>query len=174
MPVEYLKRQLGNARDWVKKNPVSAASGGLDLLGLAYEAANPRETDPAQKFLNTLLVGGGDIGFSLKSGGLDLPVQLIQLSTILNNAADNDPHSALGRLQRSAEFYEPSHYLRLASQAIGQKTLNPQGPDVEAAKSYIEDGMRAQAEAFEAMPDKAKPPYLGLPMPGGVFFGPRF
>ena len=109
---------------------------------------------------------------SLKTGGADLPVTLIQLSSLLNNAAENDPNSPLGRLQRGAEFYEPSHYLRLAAQAIGQKTLNPQGPDVEAAKYYLEDAIKAQAEAFEAMPDKAKPRMLGLPMPGGPFFGP--
>ena len=109
-----------------------ALPGALDSLGPVVELFNPREPDPNQRALNSLIVGGGDLAASILTGGLDVPNQLIQASRFLYNAAERDPDSALGRFQRGAEVFDPANYLRYASQAIGQGTFDPQGEDVEA------------------------------------------
>jgi hypothetical protein len=144
-----------------------ALPGLLDSLGPAVELfANPREPDPSQRALNSLIVGGGDLATSIVTGGLDIPAQLLQASRFIYNAAERDPDSAFGRLQRGAEVFDPANYLRIASQAIGQGTFDPQGEDVEYSKDAIKDGIKAL--------NMDAPKYVPMaPSVGGPMFMPR-
>ena len=144
-----------------------ALPGLLDSFGPVVELfANPREPDPKQRALNALIVGGGDLPTSVLTGGLDIPAQLIQASSLFYNADKRDPNSTLDRLQKGAEVFDPANYLRIASQAIGQGTFDPQGEDVEYSKDAIKDGIKAL--------NMDAPKYVPMaPSVGGPMFMPR-
>ena len=119
------------------------ASVAPDFLGPAFELINSREPKLSQRALNSLIVGAGDIGVSVVTLGADLPPSLLQLSRLIYDAAEERPESTLGKFQKGAEVFDPENYLRIASQAIGQGTVNPTGEDVDFAVRNIEEGIKA-------------------------------
>lgn len=136
-----------------------------DALGPGLELINSDEPDLMQKIRNAVYVGGGDIAISAKAGGYLLPTQLLQLSRLIYDAPEKEPGSTLARFQEGAEVFDPANYLRLASQAIGQNTLEPTGSDVDFAVENIEKGIKAL--------NLDEPKNMPLAPIGGPMFMPR-
>jgi|TARA_R100000081_G_scaffold83438_1_gene51494 hypothetical protein len=83
-----------------------------DAIGVVQELTNPYESDLGQKMMNAGIVGLGEVGASVLTGGLDAVPDALELATALGYEAD-DP--IINRLQKIAPLIQPEHYLRLLS-----------------------------------------------------------
>ena len=83
-----------------------------DAIGVVQELTNPHESDLGQKMMNAGIVGLGEVGASVLTGGLDFVPDALEIATALGYEAD-DP--VINRLQKIAPLIQPEHYLRLLS-----------------------------------------------------------
>jgi hypothetical protein len=49
----------------------------FDTANVGYEMVNPNEPSRAQRLLNALIVGGGNVAAGVATGGLDVAPQLL-------------------------------------------------------------------------------------------------
>ena len=83
-----------------------------DAFGVVQELTDPYESDLGQRMMNAGIVGLGEVGASVLTGGYDAVPDALELATAFGYEAD-DP--IINRLQKIAPLIQPEHYLRLLS-----------------------------------------------------------
>ena len=83
-----------------------------DAYGVALELINPNEPNMGQRMKNAGIVGLGEVGASVLTGGLDFVPDAFELATELGVETD-DP--VIDRLQKISPLLNPEHYLRKLS-----------------------------------------------------------
>jgi len=83
-----------------------------DAFGVGLELINPDEPNMGQRMKNAGIVGLGEVGASVLTGGLDFVPDVFEIATELGVETD-DP--VIDRLQKISPLLNPEHYLRKLS-----------------------------------------------------------
>ena len=156
MPVN---RMAGQAAQKI----VRAIPGLGDFLGAAAELVNPEEPNAAQRTANALIVGGGGLGVSAVTGGLDAVPQMIDL--ISEYTGIKGPEK-LQQMQKCMRAVNPDRHLReVAYSAKG-------GADYWAAdfKRDLAACQPLMRPSTGAYPIEKTPPTLNYVIQGGQMF----
>lgn len=70
----------------------------LDIGNVGYELVNPNEPRRAQRLLNAAIVGGGNVGAGILTGGADVIPQLLGAFGVKSPAQNVNPDAQLRRL----------------------------------------------------------------------------
>ena len=70
----------------------------LDIGNVGYELVNPNEPRRAQRLLNAVIVGGGNVGAGILTGGADVIPQLLGAFGVKSPAQNVNPDAQLRRL----------------------------------------------------------------------------
>jgi hypothetical protein len=70
----------------------------LDIGNVGYELVNPNEPRRAQRLLNAAIVGGGNVGAGILTGGADVIPQLLGAFGIKSPVQNVNPDAQLRRL----------------------------------------------------------------------------
>lgn len=70
----------------------------LDAANVGYEIVNPNEPSRAQRLLNALIVGGGNVAAGVATGGADVIPQLLGAFGVKSPVQNVNPDAQLRRL----------------------------------------------------------------------------
>ena len=83
-----------------------------DAFGVGLELTNPDEPNMGQRMKNAGIVGLGEVGASVLTGGLDFVPDVFEIAT-QSGIETGDP--VIDRLQKISPLLNPEHYLRKLS-----------------------------------------------------------
>jgi hypothetical protein len=141
MPVN---RMAGQAAQKI----VRAIPGLGDFLGAAAELVNPEEPNAAQRTANALIVGGGGLGVSAVTGGLDAVPQMIDL--ISEYTGIKGPEK-LQQMQKCMRAVNPDRHLReVAYSAKGGAGYWGDNftKDIQACQAYTTPGAAIRPTSY--------------------------
>jgi len=83
-----------------------------DAFGVGLELTNPDEPNMGQRMKNAGIVGLGEVGASVLTGGLDFVPDVFEIAT---QAGIETGDPVIDRLQKISPLLNPEHYLRKLS-----------------------------------------------------------
>lgn len=101
-----------------------------DATGVVMELTDPNEPDLGQRMMNAGVVGLGEVGASVLTGGADLVPDLFEIATELGVKTDEP---VIDRLQKISPLLNPEHYLRILSYGGSHE---PTEAHLEKARKY--------------------------------------